>query len=308
MKIYCNVRNTLFISVFLFIGVQSVWSQTRAELIFQHLKNPTKNYVLAVSHRGDWRSAPENSLQAIQRCIDLGVDIVEIDVRKTKDGHLILMHDKTVNRTTNGRGKVSELTLKQIKDLRLRNACGIKGSKITVPTLEEAMTLSKNKILVNLDKIEGDLVAEAYQILKKTKTVKQAILKGRVSADKMNKKYGSIMKEIVYMPIVNYSLKKPNQFITDYNKSINPIAYELLFSSVETKNFKEIKRLNNQNKTVLAIALWDELCAGYTDEKMLLEGAEASWGQLIKFGINAIMTDRPSELINYLKVKELRNF
>ncbi|MEM7658856.1 MAG: glycerophosphodiester phosphodiesterase family protein, partial [Bacteroidota bacterium] len=70
----------------------------------ERLQHPTKDHVLAVSHRGDWRYAPENSLMAVQRCIDLGVDIVEIDVRMTKDGHLVAMHDKTVDRTTNGSG------------------------------------------------------------------------------------------------------------------------------------------------------------------------------------------------------------
>ena len=47
--------------------------------------------ILVVSHRGDWRNAPENSLQAIQNCIDMGVDMVEIDLKKTKDGYLVLM-------------------------------------------------------------------------------------------------------------------------------------------------------------------------------------------------------------------------
>ena len=48
------------------------------------------------------KNAPENSIQAIQNCIDMGVDMVEIDIRKTKDGHLVLMHDRTIDRTTNG--------------------------------------------------------------------------------------------------------------------------------------------------------------------------------------------------------------
>src|SRR5690606_37942779 len=56
--------------------------------------------VLVVSHRGEWRQAPENSLKAMELAIEAGADIVEIDVAKTKDGHLVLMHDKTINRTT----------------------------------------------------------------------------------------------------------------------------------------------------------------------------------------------------------------
>jgi len=63
-------------------------------------KNPSDHYVMVIAHRADWRNFPENSLEAIRSAIKLGVDMVEIDVRKTKDGKLILMHDETVDRTT----------------------------------------------------------------------------------------------------------------------------------------------------------------------------------------------------------------
>ena len=59
--------------------------------------------------------------------------------------------------------------------------------------------------------------------------------------------------------------------------------------------------------TVLAIALWDDLCAGHTDELALLEGPDAAWGWLIENGANAIMTDRPEELVEYLREKGLRD-
>ena len=71
-----------------------------------NLKDSKNNQVIVVAHRGDWRNAPENSLQAIQNCIDMGVDMVEIDIRETKDCHLVLMHDKTLDRTTNGKGEI----------------------------------------------------------------------------------------------------------------------------------------------------------------------------------------------------------
>ncbi|MFV0247778.1 MAG: glycerophosphodiester phosphodiesterase family protein [Tenacibaculum sp.] len=305
---YCIKRqvNALLTGAFAFIGIFCTLAQTKVDSVYQYLKNPTKNYVLVVSHRGDWRYAPENSLQAIQRCIELGVDIVELDVRKTKDGHLVLLHDKTLNRTTNGKGKVSELNLAEIKKLRLKNAINIKGSQQAVPTLREALSLTKDKIMVNLDKIEADMIPEIFTILQETKTLKQVILKGRLAVDKMIKKNGSLMQKIIYMPIISTELKNPNQFIINYEKNLKPLAYELLFSSINSENFKQITYLNKQKRTVLVVALWDELCGGYTDEKMLLEGAEASWGKLISFGVNALMTDRPKSLIKYLKSKGLR--
>ena len=87
------------------------------------------------------------------------------------------MHDYTVDRTTNGTGKVSDLTLAEIKELRLRNACGVRGSQLQVPTLEEIMLAAKDKIMINLDKTEGETVREAYEVLKKTGTVDHAILR-----------------------------------------------------------------------------------------------------------------------------------
>ena len=85
---------------------------------------PKNKVHLVVAHRGDWKNAPENSIQAIQNCILMGVDMVEIDVRKTKDGHLILMHDGTIDRTTTGTGKVSSMTLEVLKSLLLKDKNG----------------------------------------------------------------------------------------------------------------------------------------------------------------------------------------
>lgn len=110
-----------------------------------------KNNILVVSHRADWRNAPENSLQAIHNCIEMGVDMVEIDLKKTKDGHLILMHDKTIDRTTTGKGKPEDYTLQEIKRLSLKNGAGHK-TRHKVPTFEEVMTLCKGKVMVNVDK------------------------------------------------------------------------------------------------------------------------------------------------------------
>ena len=279
----------------------------RAAVILEHLKNPSKDYILAVSHRGDWRYAPENSLPAIQRCIDLGVDIVEIDVRLTNDGHLVAMHDHTVDRTTNGKGKVSELTLGEIKSLRLKNACGVRGSRIQVPTLEEIMKLTKDKIMVNLDKVEGETVREAYEILKRTGTLRQAIFKGRETVQTMRQKYGSLLDSIIYMPILIDNTKNPSQFMEDYNKDLSPLAYEVTFDSENSENFKQIPGMKGNGTFVLTIALWDALVAGHTDEMSLLEGPEKSWGWLIANGANGIMTDRPEELLHYLEQKGLRN-
>lgn len=290
----------LLFSSFLSFG-QSSTTKSKVDQILYQLQHPSDDYILVVSHRGDWRYAPENSLEAVQRCIDLGVDIVEIDVRLTKDGHLIAMHDLTVDRTTNGRGKVENMTLKEIKKLRLKNACGINGSQFQVPTLEEIMRLAKDKIMINLDKTEGETVYECYKILKKTGTVDHAIFKANNSIKSMRKKYGMLMDSIIFMPKLWYKNKEVISHMMAYEKDINPFVYEILFDTTAAETYQLLPQVEKQKDTFLAICLWDELCGGYTDEKAIVKGPEAIYGWLIEQGADAIMTDRPEFLLNYLR-------
>ena len=89
--------------------------------------------VLKIGHRGAAGHAPENTLAAVQKGIALGVDFVEIDVRRTADGALVALHDSTVNRTTNGKGRVDALSLRK---LRAFDA----GQGERIPTVEEVLT------------------------------------------------------------------------------------------------------------------------------------------------------------------------
>ena len=119
--------------------------------LISNLENSKNDQVIVVAHRGDWRNAPENSLQAIQNCIDMGVDMIEIDVRMTRDSVLVLMHDETIDRTTTGSGAVQDFTYDSLQTFFLRD--GLRhATPHKVPTLEEALMVSKDKILVNLDK------------------------------------------------------------------------------------------------------------------------------------------------------------
>lgn len=91
-----------------------------------------------VGHRGAAGLEPENTLRSIRRAIDIGVDAVEVDARRSKDGELVIMHDPAVDRTTNGKGKVSSFTLKELKTLDAG-----KGEKI--PTFDELISAVKGK-------------------------------------------------------------------------------------------------------------------------------------------------------------------
>ena len=99
--------------------------------------------ILTSAHRGEHHRHPENSLPAIQAAIDAGMDYVELDIRTTADGKLILMHDATVNRMTNGKGKVAEMTFDAIRTLDLGARFAGQFPGLQVPTFEEALALAR---------------------------------------------------------------------------------------------------------------------------------------------------------------------
>ena len=85
------------------VPAQAQSTLTRAQRIVSELRNPHSRNVLVVAHRGDWREWPENSLEAMQSAIDKGADIIELDLKMTKDSVLVVCHDAKVDRTTTGK-------------------------------------------------------------------------------------------------------------------------------------------------------------------------------------------------------------
>src|SRR5215467_10259431 len=102
-------------------------------------QNSGSRKILTSAHRGEHHHHPENSLPAFQAAIDAGMDYVELDVRTTSDGQLVLMHDPTVNRMTNGKGKVAEMTFDQIRALDLGARFPGQFPGLKVPTFDEAL-------------------------------------------------------------------------------------------------------------------------------------------------------------------------
>lgn len=202
----------------------------RAEAIRKDVLNPHLDKVLVVAHRGNWSIAPENSLAAIDSAIRMKVDIVEIDIRKTKDGQLVLMHDDTVDRTTNGTGKVKDKTLAEIKQLRLKDKDG-RLTEHTVPTLEEALLAAKGQIMVNLDKAYS-IFDDVYVILKKTDTADLVIMKGAQPVETVKREFGSYLDKVIYMPVVTIDEEKSMKVVEDYMEQLHPVAFELCYRNV----------------------------------------------------------------------------
>lgn len=105
--------------------------------------------VLRIGHRGAAGHAPENTLAAIEQGIALGVDFVEVDLRRTADGVLVVLHDASVNRTTNGRGRIDRLSLREVKKLDA-------GNGECIPTLAEVLATVSGRCGLMLElKVEG---------------------------------------------------------------------------------------------------------------------------------------------------------
>lgn len=272
----------------------------KIDKLLSQLENSNDKNIMVIAHRGDWRNAPENSIQAIINSIKMGVDMVEIDIRKTKDNKLIVMHDDTIDRTTTGSGYVSDWTLDSLKTLYLKSDKGIVTIH-KIPTLQEALIASKNKILVNLDKCY-DFFDLAYKIIEETGTTNQVVIKGyNKSITDVNNDLGNKLNNILYMPIINLD-KQPDasKIIKNHQKVLKPKAIEFVFSidtSSVLNNFSDIKANGSR---VWVNSLWKDLCAGYDDEEALIN-TDSIYGWYVKNGINMIQTDRPELLLNYLK-------
>jgi glycerophosphoryl diester phosphodiesterase len=106
--------------------------------------------IMVVAHRGAHNNFPENSIPAIREAIEIGVDFIEIDIRHTKDSSLVLMHDNSIDRTTNGHGLVEDYTLQEIKNFRLKNADGSLSDE-QIPIFEEILTQFGNVAHFDLD-------------------------------------------------------------------------------------------------------------------------------------------------------------
>ena len=115
--------------------------------------------VLRIGHRGAAGHAPENTLAAIQKGIALGADFVEIDLRRTADGVLVALHDRTVNRTTDGRGRIDRLSLQEVKKLKA-------GNGEHIPTLEEVLKMAGGRAGLVLELKAKGLAQQTVELVR----------------------------------------------------------------------------------------------------------------------------------------------
>ena len=276
---------------------------TRAEKIRTQLLTCDESSVIVVAHRADWRNYPENSLEAIQSSIDMGVDMLEIDVQRTQDGVLILMHDHDLNRMTNGTGNIAETTWEEISKLNLKDHKG-NMTPYKVAKLEDALLLCKDRIMINLDKADR-YFDEVFALLDKTGTGDQIVMKGGQPADQVREKFGKYLDRVIYMPVVTINKEESEQAIHAFLEELKPVAFELCYSNAQSPVPAKMKTLLKGRSLIWYNTLWDWLCAGHHDD-LAVEDLDGTYGFMIdSLGARILQTDRPQLMLEYLRSRNL---
>lgn len=280
--------------------VQAQVDNSRLDFLLRTLNDGGKSdYVMIFAHRGDWRNAPENSLQAYQKCIDAEFDGIEIDVQETKDGEIVIMHDQTIDRTTTGTGKVSDYTLAELKQLFLKSPIGV-ITRQRIPTLEEVLDLAKGKILIQVDKWQpvGEKVVE---VAKRRGCLNQIILRGTKSSEEVYKKYGVLLKSgLIYIPVLVCKGKGDDARLNDFMNNIKTPVISLSFAQDDYPVINRAKEIKERGFRIWYNSLWSTFNGGHDDE-LAMTNPDDSYGWLLRKGANIIFSDHPFLLDVYLK-------
>ena len=200
----------------------------------------TKNF----AHRGFSGKYPENTMLAFRKAVEEGVDGVELDVQLTKDGEVVIIHDETIDRTTDGKGLVVSYTYDELRkfdaSFKFRGQCGFNP----IPTLREYFELVKDKNLVTNIELKTGL-NEYFGIEEKVwKLIEEYKLEDRVLISSFN--HYSVLRMKSIAPNLKYGLLTETWIINagKYTKDVGVECYHPHFFSMTAENVKELKEHN----------------------------------------------------------------
>lgn len=281
-------------------------AQTHADFLMKKMREHSDDYVSVVAHRGDWRGAPENSLQAFRNCIKMGVDMIELDIKKSSDGVLFVMHDTYLDRTTNGNGLLSSKTSTELKALNLKMEHQGWTTRHQIPTLEEVLNLCKGKILIQIDGAYP-YFNDIIKLTKKTGTEGQVVLKFGEDQAKVQSEHGTALDKTLMMSLMSITSNTSADFIRNQAK-LNPLMMEVNFGTFNQYSQPCLDLLKELDIKVMANSIGMTYCDSHDDDRAVeLNQPDEAWGFLIDMGARAIQTDRPAELLAYLKDRGLRH-
>lgn len=276
----------------------------RAEKILAEINDPNSDYVVVISHRGDWRNYPENSIPAIESVIRMGVDMMELDVKMTKDSVLVLMHDQTINRMTNGKGLVKDFTYDSLMTFKLRRAHNVTTDSLRIPTLREALLCCKDRILVNVDHAYP-YYNEIVELTEELGVTGQVLMKGKSNIDKVNEDMSKHENNLLYMPIIDINTPKGQALFAEYQeRGVVPMAYEVCWQHPGEDIDNCVAKIHETGSKLWVNTLWPTLCGGSgNDDDAAFDAADPAdvYGQYLEIGVSMIQTDRPQLLLDYLR-------
>ncbi|RAJ35762.1 glycerophosphodiester phosphodiesterase family protein [Pedobacter cryoconitis] len=239
-----------------------------------------KNGFIVIAHRGSHLVKPENSIAAIEEAIELGADYVEIDLRTTRDGHLVLIHNETVDHTTSGNGRIQDLNLDEVAKLAL-NAKD--GHLYSLPSFMEALKACKNRINIYLDFKQAD-VAQAYEEIKAAGMEKQVLV--YINKAEQYTAWRALAPQMPLMSGLPRQIKKED-LITFLDKM-------------------PLEATDNISDPVLIAALKESGLSVFLDVQMADEDS-VKWKATMEKGVQGVQTDHPEALLRYLKTNNLRD-
>lgn len=234
--------------------------------------------IVAISHRGEHLHHPENTMPAFQEAIRVGADFIEVDVQTTADGKLVLSHDSTVDRCTNGKGKVSEMTFDQVEALDAGSKSGPEFAGTKVPTFDQVLDLARGKIGIYVD----------------VKNASARDLVGHIDG------HGMSDHVVIYCrPNLAKEIQELNPSLKVMPESGSVEHATLLIEQLHPKvlafgagDFKpDIIAVVKQAHTEIYV------------DRMGATDAPEGWQSAIDDGADGIQTDRPGPLVEYLRNK-----
>ncbi|CAD0360735.1 glycerophosphodiester phosphodiesterase family protein [Xanthomonas sp. WHRI 8391] len=290
---------------------------TGVAAIQARLTNPNGG-ILVVAHRGCHApapehgfngTAPENSLAALERCIAIGADVMETDVRRAADGTLVMLHDATVDRTTDGTGKLSELTLADLQKLRLRSDEGGAQAPLTdqrVVTLDQMLAKSKGHILLNLD-VKDAIYVQVVDAVARAGMQHQVIVKAEAGIATPPMAAMLPFDKVYFFPILINAHGNADlaAIATAQTRNARPAAFELpKMSAAQLPALVAVSKAHNVR--LMVNSLWEGFIAGYGGDADAERDPDKVWGRLYRDGVSIIQTDAPEALLRYRASLEKR--
>jgi len=258
-----------------------------------------------IAHRGAWHHAPENSAASIRAAADLGCTVAEVDVRTTRDGALILMHDETTLRMTGSALVPEEVTLADLRALTLKERDGLADAQPTghlIPTLEEALEAARGRIYLDLDLKDRGIAPQVITCVKRAGLEDLVDLKFTVETAKDTAQLRRMQDDsgIAIMAMAKFTADTDAALLAAL-LAHPPFMLETKFDDIDRLALHSA-RLAKAGTAVWVNSLDVSHCLDFNDTNAMKD-AERIWGALLAAGISAIQTDESEALIAWLNTR-----